>query len=205
MEERTLELDADVSIKILLILALVSLVVINVGNIKDLKEAEHEKKVFGLLLKSELDYSEIIDEGSYYYDQASYYYELGNYDKVEEYASLAQGKYHLTILEFREIKAELVKNKELDPLIDKFVQVADEWIKIYENMYEASEYFEVVGRNYNIYYEKGVYDDVSYETATSNLEAMNEKIKAHDDAVRRLNDLVSSNAIELKERIENSG
>ena len=70
-----------------------------------------------------------------------------------------------------------------------------------ESLYEACEYFESAARYYKTYYDQ--YDELhySFNAGGGQIESMNEKIMAHDDAVRRHNDLLAEYTFLLKEKL----
>ena len=70
-------------------------------------------------------------------------------------------------------------------------------------MYEACEHFESASRYYDIYYNTNVsvYDN-SYYMGGQEIDAMNEKIKLHDENIKKYNNLVSEISKELEKMIK---
>ena len=69
-------------------------------------------------------------------------------------------------------------------------------------MFEACEHFESAARYFETYYNTDVsFDDISYDMGNGEIEMMNEKIKAHDNAVERYNNKLAEFKVELEKRL----
>ena len=162
-------------------------------------------EVYKAILSADCRVSEVLktsQNADNYYGLAGLSYEEGDYNGVENYCKIARGYYLDESQEYRKIKADL-KNKGLDnELIDIYIKRLDALIEISEDMYEACEHFESAARYYDIYYNTDVsFDDISLDMANGEIEMMNEKISAHDRAVRRFNDLLADFEIKIEEKI----
>ena len=164
-----------------------------------------ENNLLKTILKADGDFSKVsIDsqKADQYYDEASYSYEDGDYNLVESNCRLAREYYLEESQGYKRIKAELNAKKIEDKLIYLYIDFLDASIEISDNMFEACEHFEVVARYYNKYYNTNVpYDDMSYDMGGSEMDAMNEKIRDHDKAVEKYNNLLEKFRVELERRI----
>ncbi len=157
-----------------------------------------ERDLYKTILEANSYLSKISIDGQLaesYYSEASYAYEDGDYKEVERSCRLARDYYFEEGQGYKKIKAEL-KDKDIDSkLITLYLDKLDLLSEITNNMFEACEHFESAARYYYTYYDTdSPYDDVSYDMGTGEIEMMNEKIKAHDDAVERYNNKL----VELK-------
>ena len=187
-EEKNKEIDSSVTnFSKSLLLITISLLLIGgliVGGGAIIMNSYHDSQQKDLFLDAEnyLDKA----ESDYYlkaellYDDAKYYYETEQFNKVIEKCKEARDYFHDYSYEVRKSKAKLESYKKESKLIDLYIDLHEEDIKISENMYEACEYLESTSINY----KQG-----DYEQGNLNLDKMNEKIRAHDDAVRRYNDI----------------
>jgi len=187
----------SIGILVLSILLLLSLVAF--------ADSQKENNLFAGILKAEMDFSKIsIDNqmAERYYAEASYDYEDGNYKSLETNCRLAREYYLQESQGYKSIKAEIKSLGIKDNLIDIYVNTLDELIIISNSMFEACEHFESVARYYEIYYNTNVpYDDMSYDMGSREIEMMNDKIKEHDYAVERYNNLLEEFKVELKEKL----
>ncbi len=154
-----------------------------------------ENNLLKTIIKADRDFSKIsIDsqKAEQYYEEASYAYENENYNLVESNCRLARGYYSEESQGYKRIKAELKAVENEDKLIYIYVDVLDAIIEVTNNMYEACEYFESAARYYNM----GNYDMGGIE-----IEGMNEKIIAHDNAIERYNNLLEDFRVEIEKRI----
>ncbi len=137
-----------------------------------------------------------------YYSEATYSYEEMDYKEVERSCRLARDYYSIQSQGYKEIKAELNSQDLHDKLITIYVEQLDILSEISNNMFEACEHFEVAARYYNTYFDTDVsYDNPSYDMGSSEMEMMNEKIIAHDNAVERYNNKLAEFQNELENRI----
>lgn len=119
-------------------------------------------------------------EAEKYYDISSNAFDLNEYNLSIKNCEIARGWYWDYSYELRKLHVELsdmVLNKELKVLYNELL-LTD--INITENMYEACEYFESASRNFM---------QKDYEEGNAEIKSMNEKIEAHDLAVRKWNDI----------------
>ena len=134
--------------------------------------------------------------GDEYYNIAMLSYERGEYSETEKNCLLAR-KYYTNHIQ--ELKAEQSKITRDDKVFNIYKNVLDESIKIYENTYEACEWFESASRHYEYYYLVTTpYDDMSFEQASSAIDEMNKKIDARDNAVREHNSLLEDFKLEME-------
>jgi len=184
------------SIIITMILILVSLLCVSAG---------YEIHLYKTILKANADLMEIsIDtqQAESYYSEATYSYEEMDYKEVERSCRLARDYYSIQSQGYKEIKAELNSQDLHDKLITIYVEQLDILSEISNNMFEACEHFEVAARYYNTYFDTDVsYDNPSYDMGSSEMEMMNEKIIAHDNAVERYNNKLAEFQNELENRI----
>jgi len=184
------------SIIITMILILVSLLCVSAG---------YEIHLYKTILKANADLMEIsIDtqQAESYYSEATYSYEEMDYKEVERSCRLARDYYSIQSQGYKEIKAELNSQNLHDKLITIYVEQLDILSEISNNMFEACEHFEVAARYYNTYFDTDVsYDNPSYDMGSSEMEMMNEKIIAHDNAVERYNNKLAEFQNELESRI----
>ena len=146
--------------------------------------------------------SSISQKGEYHYSEASFFYENKDYKNVESNCRFARGYYSEASQEYREINSELKNFGIKDPLIDFYSESLELLAEIKLNMFEACEHFESASRYYDKYYNTDVsYDDSSYEMGGSEIGMMNEKIRLHDENVRKYNDILGDLKIELEKRI----
>lgn len=168
--------------------------------------SKRDAELYKTILLADFEFSKIsIDsqKAETYYDLAGMSYEEENYKGVERNCKLAREYYSEESQGYRKIKADLNSRNLNDKLIDIYVDGLDAVIEITNSMYEACEYFESTARYYDTYYNTNVpYDDMSYDMGTGELVMMNKKIKAHDDAVEKYNQLLEDFRIELKKRLE---
>lgn len=187
------------------IIGLTILILISIGYISTTINISQENYLLKTILKADGDTMKIsIDsqKAEQYYTEASYSYEDGNYNLVESNCRLARGHYLEESQGYKRIKAELKAKEIKDDLIYIYIDSLDALIEITNNMYEACEHFESVARYYDIYYNTDVpYDDMSYDMGSGEMDMMNEKIGAHDEAVEKYNNLLEEFRAELKRRI----
>ena len=165
----------------------------------------NENKLYNTILKADIDWETIsIDSqmaGSYY-NEAGYFYENQEYKLVESNCRLARDYYSKESQGYKTIKAELLSSGIKDKLIDIYINFLDSRIEMTNNLFEACEHFESASRYYNRYYNTNVlYNDMSYDMGTSQIDAMNEKITAHDKAVEDYNQYLEDFKNELEKRL----
>ena len=157
------------------------------------------------ILIADNSFSEVSVDGQMadrYYAEASFAYEEGDYNSVETNCRIAREYYLKESQGYKRIKAELKAREIEDKLIDIYIDFLDTSIEIANNMFEACEHFESAARYYDKYYNTDVpYDDSSHDMGTSEIDMMNEKIRNHDEAVERYNNLLEEFKIELESRI----
>jgi len=164
---------------------------------------ENEMDMLKTILSINLDsarVSSISQKADSYYELANRAYEYQDYKNVEYNCKIARDYYHEASLGYLELKTKLKGN---DTLIKKYKNVLDLLSEIQLNMYEACEHFESASRYYDIYYNTNVsvYDN-SYYMGGQEIDAMNEKIKLHDENVKKYNNLVSEISKELEKMIK---
>ncbi len=158
--------------------------------------SSQENYILKTILKADGDLKEVSVDGQkaeQYYTEASYSYENGNYNLVESNCRLARGHYLEESQTYKGIKAELKAKKIEDNLIYIYIDSLDALIEVTNNMYEACEYFESASRYYNI---------DNYDMGGSAIDGMNEKIRDHDKAVEKYNNLLEEFRVELEKRIK---
>ncbi len=169
------------------------------------QDSTKENHLLKTILMADIDLSEIsIDNqmASQYYDEAVFAYEKGNFQSVESNCRLARRYYLKTSQGYKEIKAELKNSGIEDNLIDIYVDMLESRIKMANNLFESCEHLESAVRYYDIYYNTNVpYDDMSYEMGIGEIDKMNEKIKAHDEAVEIYNNKLAEFGVELEKRM----
>jgi len=188
------------------IIGLTILILISITYISTTINDSQENYLLKTILKADGDFSKVSldsQKADQYYDEASYSYEDKNYNLVESNCRLAREYYSEESQGYKRIKAELNAKEIEDKLIYLYIDFLDASIEISNNMFEACEHFEVVARYYDKYYNTNVpYDDMSYDMGGSEMDAMNEKIRAHDKAVERYNNLLEEFRVELEKRIK---
>jgi hypothetical protein len=164
-----------------------------------------ENNLYKTILLADAKLSEatlLSDKALGYYSESSIAYEKQNYDKVESSCKLARTSFSQSSQEYLEVASELKKSDIEDPLIENYVERLGLLSEIDLNLYEACEHFESAARYYDVYYNTNVpYDDPSYDMGTGEIDAMNEKIREHDDNVRKHNVLLADFTIELEDRL----
>lgn len=155
--------------------------------------------VYNELLKLEVSVQQVSDlssQADLYYEEASFAYENEEWNLVESNCRLARDKYSEHAQKIRVIREGITDKEEI---FNIYKDMLTEHVEIDNNMYEACEHFESAARYYKIYYSPNTpYDDSSYDMGTGEIDAMNEKIDAHDDAVERYNTLLSKYELELQ-------
>ena len=151
----------------------------------------------------DVDYPEIslaVQEGELYYELAGYSYEDQDYKSVESNCRISRQEYFKATGLLSKQRAKISDDDE--PILLLYREAIDEEINIYNNIYEACEYFESAARYYDKYFNTDVaYDDMSFDIGTAEIENMNEKIKAHDEAVVRYNNLLEEYKLALNNLI----
>lgn len=168
-------------------------------------QSNGENTLYKTILYADSQFSEVslIDQqAENYYSEASLAYEKKEYILSESNCRLARGYYSQASQGYKEIKSGLEKSNIDDELITIYSKSLGILSEIQLNMYETCEHFESASRYYETYYNTNVpYNDPSYDMGTNEINAMNEKIKLHDENVRRYNDLLSDYKIELESRL----
>ncbi|KKM60361.1 hypothetical protein LCGC14_1542540 [marine sediment metagenome] len=169
------------------------------------KILKQENFLFKTILYADTQMSEvsiISQKGDSYYSEASFFYENSNYNSVESNCRLARGYYSDSSQKYREIKSEIQKANIEDSLINIYSEFLEVLAEIKLNMFEACEHFESASRYYDKYYDADTpYDDQSYDMGALEIDSMNEKIKLHDENVRKYNSLLGDFKAEMGERL----
>ncbi len=142
-------------------------------------------------------YSTSFQDANNFYILARDSYIIQNYDDVINNCVIARGHFSDEVQEYRVLKAGIKFKFLTVPKL--YYQLLNEKIAMENDMYEVCEHLESASKSYNKYYFSDVaYDDPSYQMGTDEIELMNEKIKEHDRAVGRHNDLLAeiANAFE---------
>jgi hypothetical protein len=143
-----------------------------------------------------MEISDLSMDADSYYDESSLAYEDMIYSSVESNCRLAREKYTSHAQGIREIIAGIDSSEKIMTI---YKDMLTEQVNIDMNMYEACEHFESASRYYAKYYlDSTSADDPSYDMGGSEIDAMNEKIKEHDDAVERYNTLLAEYSVELE-------
>lgn len=182
------------------VFALLSVSFIQVMNNRQLQESNQMYK--RLVEINAESYSTNLDSAKKYYELASLSYENNDFLDCEQNCKLARDSYTLYI---QELKALQVKIQDYpEEVFDIYRQLLAEEIIMYENMYEACEWFETASRRYNYYFQETTPEnDKSFDDGNAAIEEMNEKIANHDDAVRRYNYLLEQYKAEVNKIINN--
>ncbi len=162
---------------------------------RTIENYSQENYLLKTILKADKDYGKIsIDSqiANQYYDEASFAYEDKDYNSVERDCRLAREYYAEESQGYKRIKAELKATEIEDKLIYIYIDTLDASIEVANNMFEACEYFESAVRYYDIN---------DYDMGGSEIDGMNEKIRAHDKAVEEYNNLLEEFRVELEKRI----
>ena len=142
-----------------------------------------------------MDMSTFDQEATSYYTEASFAYEQQDWSDVESNCRLAREKYSAHAQGIRTIREEIDSESKIMTI---YKDMLTEQVNIDNNMYEACEHFESASRYYAKYYSNTTpIDDSSYDMGTGEIEMMNDKIKEHDIAVERYNDLLAQYSAEL--------
>ena len=192
--------------KILFFVILVIVSVAFAGYYIGNSSTNQENTIFRTILYAQSKASDvsIIDQkAEAFYLEASYFYEDRDYNDVESNCRLARDYYMDSSQKYKEIKSEILSYGIKDNLINIYTGSLEILSEISLNMYEACEHFESASRYYDTYYNTNVpANDMSYDMGTGEIDAMNEKIKLHDENVKKYNSLLSDFEVELKKRIE---
>lgn len=171
----------------------------------ELKEVYEENYLIKTILIADAEYSTIAQikaTAEIHYEEAGLAYENQNYLVVETECKRARESYLEASQGYREIKVMLQATESEEKIIQKYILITDTSIELVNNMFEACEHFESAARYYEIYYNPETpYDDMSHDMGTSEIEMMNEKIRAHDNAVGRHNTLLAEYKYELEKII----
>lgn len=126
-----------------------------------------------------------------YYAESGFAYEVGDYNSVESNCRIAREYYFKESQGYKRIKAELKATGIEDKLIILYIEMLEDLIELTDNMFEACEHFESAAR----YYDIG-----NYDMGAGEIDMMNEKIRNHDKAVERYNNLLAEYKVELELR-----
>lgn len=196
MEKEQIKTGTIIGLTVIIVLLIISTTIIN---------NSQENYLLKTILKADRDFSKISIDGQkaeQYYEEAGYSYEDGNYNLVESNCRLAREYYSEESQGYKRIKAELKAKEIEDNLIYIYIDSLDALIEVTNNMFEACEHFESASRYYDIYYNTDIsYDDMSYDMGTGEMDMMNEKIRDHDKAVEKYNNLLEEFRVELERRI----
>lgn len=172
--------------------------------IKENSLLKNETQLYKIILIADNEFSESSlnsQKADALYSEAGYFYEEHNYKSLEISCKNARDYYAEESQNYKAIKSKLLSYQIEDKLIRIFVDSLDSLIEITDSMYEACEHFESSARYYQkYYYDEGTNAD--YEMGGFEIESMNEKIKAHDNAVGEYNQLIEDFKIELSGRLE---
>jgi len=184
------------NINIILVgILIIALLLLSYFVIKTKQENDLLKTVLIINLKS-IKIGEISQEADTYYQLSNRAYELNDFKGVEYNCRLARENYHKASQEYLKLKSEL---KGDNPLIIKYKEGLSLLSEISLNLYEACEHFESASRYYDIYYNTNVSAfDNSYDMGGQEIDAMNEKIKLHDENIRKYNNLLTEILVELE-------
>lgn len=170
---------------------LILLVVTNVAQYAIYSESADKVEVLTLLLSTEAEVWEISEDSTRsveHYNYAVEAYDYGEYGRVIENCKQSRSYSSDYTNALRLTKAN-IKDRE-EKIFFLYNEIIQENIKIYENLYEACEYLESASRQYEV---------EDYVGGGDNIELMNEKIEAHDKAVRKHNDLIGEYKLEILE------
>lgn len=173
---------------------------LGVGLVSDSAEID----IYKTILRAESGWAETSldsQQADFYYDLAGYAYEDQEYKEVERNCKLAREYFLRESQGYKKIKAEVESSEVEDKLIDIYISTLDSSIKMANSMFEACEYFESASRYYDKYYSDSIWDDRDYEMGSAELDSMNEKIEAHDEAVEEYNQYLEDFKVELEKRI----
>jgi len=162
-----------------------------------------ENTLLKILMRSNSELSKISiisQKADAHYNEASLSYANGDYKGTERESRLARNYYSDESQEYKRLKAELISSGIQDKLIDIYIQSLDTNIEIKDNMFEACEYFESASRYYDKYFSSNI--ESGFEMGTKEIEKMNERIRRHDSAVAKYNNLLAEFKVELEKRID---
>jgi len=180
---------------VLISILIVALLLLSYFIIKTKQENDLLKTVLIINLKS-VKIGEISQEADTYYQLSNRAYELNDFKGVEYNCRLARENYHKASQEYLKLKSELKGN---NPITIKYKEGLSLLSEISLNLYEACEHFESASRYYDIYYNTNVSAfDNSYDMGGKEIDAMNEKIKLHDENIRKYNNLLTEILTELE-------
>jgi len=183
----------------LIIFSLMIICLLLYTNYKMRNELDMLKTILSINLDSSKA-SLISQKANSYYELANRAYEYQDFKNVEYNCKIARDYYHEASQDYLGLKSEL---KGDNTLIKKYRDVLDLLSEIQLNMYEACEHFESAARYYNIYYNTNVSaTDDSYSMGGREIDAMNEKIRLHDENARKYNNLISEISKELEKMIK---
>ena len=142
-----------------------------------------------------------MENGNKHYELASLAYERDNYVDVVYECEEARGYYSDYTQDIRDERERVSRLNE--SIFKTYTNLLSSEIKIYNNMYEACEYFESAARQFEHYYLTTTpANDVSYQKGNDAINSMNEKINAHDFEVEVYNTILAKYNGELKEIID---
>jgi len=171
-----------------------------IGNVYFYNYKERSELYKRIILIDESDRTNM-DRGNEYYEEQKLMYERGDYDLAILKCENAREYWSKYTQDLRETKEKISNYKE--DIFGIYIQLIESEIKIYNNMYEACEYFESASRKYKYYYQIDVpANDMSFYEGNDYIEMGNEKIKAHDLEVGNYNTLLARYQLKLKEIIE---
>jgi len=185
-----------------IVIGIICLIIIIIFLISMQQKTIEENILLKTLMKSNGELSKIsIDKqnAESYYNEASIAYSMNEYKQVELNCRLAREHYAKESQGYKVIKAELISSGIQDKLIEIYIKSLDTNIEITDNMFEACEYFESASNYYYQYFSLNI--DSGWEMGNREIEMMNKKIQAHDNAVDRYNNLLAEFNIELEKRI----
>lgn len=168
---------------------------------------KQELQVYKTILYADYEFSEVSldsQKADSYYDEAGYAYENNNYKLIESNCRLARNYYLEESQGYKKIKSLLMSSevKDKDKLIGMYIDFLDELITATDSKYEACEHFEVAARYYDKYFSMNVPYNFNYEMGGKEIDMMNEKIREHDKAIGRYNQLLEDFRVELERRLK---
>lgn len=189
----------------LLALILVLIIILGMVFLKYI-DVNKENKIFRVVLMANADYTAVsVSEQTAltYYDQAINSYELSDWKDVENNGIFARQEYSKASQGYKGIIATLQVDNFKDKLIDLYIEQLELGSEISLNMYEACEHFESASRYFALYYNPLTSaDDTSLDMGNQEIDSMNEKIRIHDENVRKFNSLSEEIKLELEGKLE---
>jgi hypothetical protein len=138
-----------------------------------------------------------------YYTEAGISYERSDYRLSESNCRLARGYYSEASQKYLNARAHLKELNSDDDLINTYIEMLGYLSEMKLNLFEACEHFESASRHYDYYFKPTTpHNDVSFDMGGKEIERMNEKVREHDENIRKYNSLLSEFGIKLKNRLK---